>query len=398
MKVLQINSVCGIKSTGRICTDLEEVLRQKGHESIILYGREQAPPMYDSISCRITSPNEVRTHALQSRIFDNSGFCSKKSTLRIINKIEMYNPDIVHLHNVHGYYLDVESLFEYLKRSRRKVVWTLHDCWAMTGHCSHFTMVQCEQWKTQCMHCVQKKEYPACYGVSKVQKNFQRKKKAFTNVPDMTIVTPSHWLADIVKQSFLKDYSVNIIPNGVDLTVFRPDFQNPYRNIVCDNKRVLLGVATAWTTPKGYHDFIRLRELLDSRYQIVLIGLTNKQLDGLPKDIVGIKATNSREELARYYSNAYAVLSLSREETMGLTVAEALACGTPAVVYNATALPEMITEKCGRIIECGNLKEVIRILDELEQIDLNECVKRAENYEKQKMYERYISLYEEKIK
>ena len=398
MKVMQINSVCGIRSTGKICTDLEEVLRRKGHESRILYGRETAPEIYDSISRRITSPNEIRVHAFLSRIFDNSGFCSKKSTHRMIDEIERYNPDIVHLHNIHGYYLDVDSLFKYLKQSKRNVVWTLHDCWAMTGHCSHFTMAQCEQWKTHCSHCIQKKEYPACYGISNANKNFERKKKAFRNVSNMTIVTPSQWLADITKQSFLKDYPIKLIPNGVDLSVFKPDSQNPYSDTACDGKRVLLSVATAWTDRKGYHDYIRLSKILDDRYQIVLIGLTNKQLKILPKDIVGVKVKNSREELARYYSNAYAVLSLSKEETMGLTVVEALACGTPVVVYNSTALPEIVTVKCGRIVECGNLNGIVKVLDELEEIDLKDCVKRAEEYEKQKMYEEYISLYEEHIK
>lgn len=398
MKVLQINSVCGIRSTGKICTDLAEVLQSKGHESRILYGREKAPEIYNDISQRITSVNEVRFCALLSRVFDNSSFGFRKSTIRVIKEIEQYNPDIIHLHNLHGYYLDVEELFAYLKKSKRKVIWTLHDCWAMTGHCSHFTAVKCEQWKTHCLHCIQKKEYPACYGFSNVYKNFDRKKSSFTNVSNMTLVTPSHWLADIIGQSFLKDYPVIPIPNGVDLNVFKPSSQNPYKNIVRDGKRVLLSVATAWSKRKGYDDFIKLSKILDDRYQIVLIGLNEKQMAYLPKEIIGIKATNSREELAGYYSNAYALLSLSKEETMGLTIVEALACGTPAIVYNATALPENITERCGKIIECGNLQKIVNILDEMEKIDSKDCIERAEKFEKQKMYEKYIALYKEVIK
>lgn len=398
MKVLQINSVCGIRSTGKICTDLEEVLRSKGHESRILYGRENCPERYASISQRITSPNEVRIHAIQSRIFDNSGFCSKKSTQRVIHEIENYNPDIVHLHNIHGYYLDVEGVFEYLKKSKQKVVWTLHDCWAMTGHCSHFSAVNCERWKTGCYDCPQKRQYPSSFFVDNSKRNYERKKKAFTQIADLYLVTPSQWLADITKKSFLKEYPIKVIPNGVDFTAFKPNLQNPYKNIICDGKKVLLGVATAWTSRKGYDDFIKLSKLLDDRYQIVLLGLTEKQLQFLPKEIVGIKATNSREKLAQYYSNAYALLSLSREETMGLTVVEALACGTPAVVYNATALPETIIQTCGRVVQSGALEEIVNVLDELERISPEKCIERAKNYEKQKMYEKYISLYEGIVK
>ena len=218
MKVLQINSVCGIGSTGRIATDLHSILKEQGHESYIAYARDEAKNCDNAIKIGNKTDNYV--HVAQTRLFDKHGLGSYYATKKFIKQIEELNPDIIHLHNMHGYYINIQLLFEYLKKANKPVVWTLHDCWAFTGHCSHFDYIGCKQWKSKCVQCEQKKEYPKNIAISRVKKNYEMKNLLFNGIKNMTIVTPSQWLADLVQQSFLKDYPIKVINNGIDLNVF----------------------------------------------------------------------------------------------------------------------------------------------------------------------------------
>jgi len=218
-----INSVCGIRSTGRICTDYAEGYIADGHEVKIAYGRENVPEEYQHLSYRIGTELDVKVNALAARIFDNEGFNSKKQTAEFLKWAEEYNPDLLWLHNLHGYYINVELLFDWIKsRPNMQVKWLLHDCWAFTGHCPHFAVVKCEQWKSECKKCMQKEKYPKSIVISNCLQNFKRKKAAFCGVKKMTLVTPSQWLANLVKQSFLKDYLVEVRHNTIDTTVFKP--------------------------------------------------------------------------------------------------------------------------------------------------------------------------------
>ncbi len=400
MKVLQINSVCGIRSTGRICADIADVLREGGDECKIAYGREGVPERYRDISYRIGSETDVKLHALASRAFDSSGFHSRNSTKKLLSYIDEYKPDLIHLHNIHGYYINIELLFDCLKRKDIPVVWTLHDCWAFTGHCSHYSAVGCEKWRDGCEKCPQKGEYPKSVLCDRSRVNYARKKEFFRGVSDMTIVTPSEWLADQVRQSFLGEYRVEVINNGIDLDVFKPtesDFRVRYG---LEDKKIVLGVATAWGERKGLGRFISLANMLGDGYRVVLVGLTEKQISLLPENVLGMARTDSPRELAEIYSAADICLSLSSEETMGLTVVEANACGTPAAVFDKTALPELIDGNNGIVFKEAVLESVS---DELKALDTSvfsaeACVNAAKKYEKRKKYEKYVELYKEMLK
>ena len=338
MRVLFINSVCGIGSTGRICTDLAKKLESEGHEVKIAYGRGEAPEQFREYAVRIGTEFSWKLHALQTRLFDTNGFGSSNATKKFLQWAETYKPNVLWLHNIHGYYINVEMLFSWIKKHpEMEVKWTLHDCWAFTGHCAYFTAAKCEQWKTECRECGQKDRYPQCLFFSNVKKNYQRKKAAFAGVHNLTLITPSQWLANLTRESFLKDYPVEVHYNTIDKTVFKPtpsDFRQRYG---LEDKFIVLGVANIWDERKGLKDFYKLAQMLDEHYAIVLVGLSKKQISELPKKIKGLKRTNSTEELAAIYSAAGLYVNPSKEETFGMTTAEAEACGTSTVVYKDTA-------------------------------------------------------------
>lgn len=392
MKIFMINSVCGIRSTGRICTDLAEVLHENGHECRIAYGREDVPDKYKIIAYRIGNNNGVRSHALGSRLFDRTGFYSKKQTEKLVDEIERYCPDVIHLHNLHGYYLNIEVLFEYLAEANIPIVWTLHDCWAFTGHCAHFSLAGCDRWKTGCFDCPQKRSYPSALLFDRSKDNWKRKKELFTSVKNMTVVTPSQWMAGLVKESFLQKYSITVIPNGIDLSVFKPtpgDFRKKYS---LQGKRIILGVASLWDDRKGLNDFIKLADLIDDNTRIVLVGLNKKQIRSLPSNIIGIERTNDIKELAEIYTAADVFFNPSKEETMGLTTVEAMACGTPVVVSDRTAVPEVVTEYGGVVAEEMSAERAKTAINEIFQMTFRP-LDNAERYEKNTMFFRYLDLY-----
>lgn len=396
MKVLQINSVCGIRSTGRICTDIADVLRASADECRIGYGRSRVPEQYRPIAVPIGGRLNTILHGLGSRLFDNTGFYSAFATRKFLKWVDGYRPDIVHLHNIHGYYLNIKLLFKYLKKKNVPVVWTLHDCWAFTGHCSHFAAQDCQQWQQQCCHCPLRKEYPASLLLDNSRGNYRRKKKLFGDMPNMHIVTPSDWLGHCVKRSFLQQYPVTTIQNGVDLSLFKPTESDFVQRYGLQGKKLVLGVASAWSEHKGLRKFYRLAELLGPDYQVVLVGLTADQLQELPADVMGIVRTNSIQELAQLYTAAYVHVSMSLEETMGLTVIEANACGTPVVVFDRTALPEIVTPETGVVLQECTPEAVAKILLETgfsKDRYAEKCIAHAGQFEKQKMYSQYIELY-----
>lgn len=255
MRVLQINSVCGIGSTGRIATDIHAILAEQGHDSYIAYGRDS--PLNCDTAIRIGTNLDNYVHVAKTRIFDQHGFGSKKASEDFIGKIKEVNPDVIHLHNIHGYFINVESLFRYIKEANKPIVWTLHDCWAFTGHCTYFDFVGCDCWKIEGDHkCIQKRSYPASFLFNNSRNNFNRKRKAFAGIKNLTIVTPSKWLAELVKQSFLGEYSIKVINNGIDLDVFKPTDSDFRQRFNLKNKFITLGVASTWDSRKGLSYFL----------------------------------------------------------------------------------------------------------------------------------------------
>lgn len=273
MKILQVNSVCGVGSTGRIATDLYKIIESNGHECIVAYGRGSAPDNIKTI--KIGSNIDNYLHVAKTRIFDRNAFGSKIATRDFINKVEEYNPDIIHLHNIHGYYINIEILFNYIKEKNKTVIWTLHDCWAFSGHCSYFDIVNCDKWKTGCYNCPNKGQYPKSLLLDNSKQNYLRKKSIFSGIKNLTIVTPSVWLSDLVKQSILKDYESKIIYHGIDLNKFNVKSNSTFRERHdLGNKFLILGVANIWDERKGYRYFIELSKIIkeDSMDRLHLIG------------------------------------------------------------------------------------------------------------------------------
>ena len=368
MKIVFVNSVCGIGSTGRICGELSKEYEAQGHTCKIAYGRvDTVPEEYKKYAVRIGTPLGVKLHAAFCRIFDNHGLASYLDTKKFIKWLDGYKPDMLWLHNIHGYYINYKLLFNWIKaQPNLEVKWTLHDCWAFTGHCSYFSEVKCYKWETQCKACPQKHNYPTSILCDNSRGNFKAKKSAFCGVKNMTIYTPSLWLKNLVERSFLKEYPIEVLYNKVDKNIFKPresDFRKKHN---LEDKKIVLGAASVWEERKGLSTFYYLAKELDSSYKVVLVGLTPQQIAALPENILGLPRTNSMEELAEIYSAADVFVNPSKEETFGLTSVEALYCGTKAIVYKDTACEE-IAQKYGGIVVEQSAEAVYDAIKSLEE-------------------------------
>lgn len=401
MNVIQINSVCGVGSTGRIATDLEKILISKGHRSTIAYGRENAKGCERAI--RIGSKFDNFLHLFRSRMIDQHGFGSTAATKKLIAKIKDYNPDIIHIHNLHGYYIHIGLLFDFIKDTNKAVIWTLHDCWPFTGHCAYFDYEDCERWRVQCYKCPLKMDYPKSLFLDRSHTNYQKKKIAFNGVQNLTIVTPSNWLASLVKESFLQDYPVEVIHNGIDLNVFKPTISRFRHRNNLEGQFLLLGVASPWSERKGYRYFLDLAGQLKSDEKIVLVGVSSEQIKLLPPNIIGIGRTSNTSELAEIYSTADLFINPTLEDNFPTTNLEALACGTPVITFNSGGSPECLTTDCGLVVERGDLPGLVAAISTVRDSGKTaysiHCQKRArECFDKDSRFGEYIKLYERTIR
>lgn len=352
MRYLFINSVAGFGSTGRLAAETCRELMGQGHQCVLAFGRMQAN-CADIPTVPIGSPLGCKLHGLRSRILDDHGFGSYAATRRFLEWVKEYDPDIIWLHNLHGYYIHIGLLFSYLRTCGKEIIWTLHDCWAFTGHCAYFDFAGCDRWKTGCHACPQKRTYPASLLRDNSRGNYEKKKALFTGISNLRLIVPSHWLEKRVKESFLKDYPVQVQYHRIDETVFKPTPSNFREKYGLQEKIILLGVASVWDARKGLQDFLELEKLLDERFQIVLIGLNPSQIASLPKGILGLPRTDNLEQLVQAYSAADIFLNPSAEETFGMTTLEARYCGTEAVVYRNTACEEIVHQFGGVAVPKG---------------------------------------------
>lgn len=400
-KILQVCVDGNMGSTGRIAETIGKLAISHGWESYIAHGRFKRPS--ESHIIQIGSRFDVFMHGIQTRLFDRNGLGSRQATLKFVERIKAIRPDLIHLHHLHGYYINIKILFNYLAQESIPVVWTFHDCWSITGHCTHFDFVGCEKWKSECNNCPQIKEYPASIFVDRSKKNFYLKKTLFTSVKNLTIVSVSNWLNNIVGVSFLEHKSRLVIYNGIDIDLFSPKSDKSIRlKYQLENKFMIFGVARPWNKRKGLNDFIALSKKIKGDTIIVLVGLNDNQINTLPKNIIGLPGTENQSELSNFYDSADLYMNLSVQETFGLTTAEALACGTPAVVYNATACPEIIDEYTGIVVRKNDING---LLDSIETIKKNgkasysiACRERAVKlFNKNDRFMEYISLYEKML-
>lgn len=357
MKVVMINSVSGYGSTGSICVDIAIELERHGHECFIAFG--QVSRGYHN-EFKIGTKLENHLHNVGSRLLGKQGYFTKRGTKKLVDFLRSYNPDVIHLHNLHGNYLKLEILFKYLIEVQKPVVWTLHDCWAFTGKCAHYTDVQCFKWQTHCDNCPQVQKYPPSVLLDRSSVMFDDKKEWFTSLKNMTIIPVSNWLAREVSTSFLNKYPLIPIYNWVNHEIFKPmiatDFHKKYE--VSAEKFTVLLVSAGWhETDVKYQDAIALAAVLPDDMQIIMIGKVVKP-EYLPKNIKHIDYLNGPAELANAYSFADVYVHLSTEDTFGKVIAEALSCGTPAVVYDVTACPEIIDTHCGYVVAKRDVQQV----------------------------------------
>ena len=413
-KLFYISGSVNFGAPGRIVEQLGLLAQKHGYEVLVAHSTRNENPTQLPHFAMTTKCDEVM-HAAGAKFMDLHGLLSSRKTQQMVERIKDYQPDIIHLHNIHGYFCNFKVLFEYLDSIDTPVVWTMHDCWPFTGRCFHFVGVDCYKWRTGCHDCKAEPGYTVSKYYDRSKELYALKKRLFSSVKRLTLVPVSDWQAAFLKDSFLKDCNVHTIHNGVDIEKFRPMNGNRLRDKhKLDGKFVILGVASPWNTRKGLDDFYRLRTMLSDEFAVVMVGLTSKQIEKLPNGIIGIARTESQQELAEYYSMADVFVNLTYLDTFPTVNLEALACGTPVVTYRTGGSPEAIADVAceleyktgalryptGMVVEQGDVEGIIRSIRELRQrpISANVCRQRAvEHFDKDKCFAEYIRLYESLI-
>lgn len=402
MKLLILNATANTGSTGRIAEDIGFLAQQSGFEVRFAYGRREVNSSLQLM--RIGSEWDTSIHGVKSRLFDAHGFGSRNATKAFIRDLEVWKPDLINIHNLHGYYINVEILFEYLKRLQIPVVWTFHDCWPFTGHCAHFERVGCYKWQTECHHCPLRSGYPASWFFDNSTSNFRRKKEIFNGLNNLTIVTPSQWLAEHVSNSFLGSYAVKMINNGVNLNIFKPKsgIETTKSKYGISSNPVVLGVANTWKKRKALEDFVCLNQLLAADIQIVLVGMTQEQAKGLPSNIIPIARTENVAELAALYSAADVFVNPTYVDNFPTTNIEALACGTPIITYHTGGSPEAIDEQTGIVVPKGDINGLANavnlVMGKGKAYYSQNCRNRAEKlYNKDARFRDYLDLFQKMI-
>jgi glycosyltransferase involved in cell wall biosynthesis len=403
LKVLQINSCINSGSTGRIAEQIGELILQYGGESCVAYARNEQESKSEKI--KIGSDFDLYRHVILTRLLDRHGLASGQATKELVRRIRAFQPDIIHLHNIHGYFLNYKILFRYLQSSDIPVVWTLHDCWAFTGHCAYFTAVGCDKWQSGCFRCPQKKVYPKSLLLDRSSKNYLDKKEHFTSVGNIVFVPVSDWLAELLSRSYLGKYPLKRIYNGIDTLVFFPknNKEAVYYRYRISADFLIVGVAAIWSPQKGLDDFIRLYEQIPENYKILLIGLSEEQTKAIPDGIISIPRTESLSLLVDIYSAADLFINPTREDNFPTVNLEALACGTPVATYSTGGAPEALTPETGFTVLPGDIQGLLDAIDTVRQngkaFYSKACRKRIlEHFKKEDRYREYMQLYREVLK
>lgn len=390
MRIAQINATCGSGSTGKICVAVSKLLNEKGIENVIMYSQG-----YSDYSNGIKYSNEAykKLQALKSRVFGNWGFNSHIATVNLINELEKFRPDVIHLHNIHAHDCDLNMLFMYIKKKNIKVFWTFHDCWAFTGYCTHFMLSNCNKWENTCRSCPKRKEFSWLLDRSTILHN---KKRALYQDINLTIITPSQWLADVVKKSFLKNKECRVINNGINLDVFRP--VDSQKSSYYADKFVILGVSSVWNYSKGLDIFCELANILDEKkFTIILVGTDDSVDKNLPHNIISIHRTQNQDELARLYSSADLFLNPTREDTYPTVNLESIACGTPVLSFNTGGSTESIISPSEMTIQSNTINETVKKIMWFYNRKINlfqQCVNKSKEFDENMCFKKYLDLYD----
>ena len=403
MKVLRITTSANTGAISRTAEQLGELVMAEGWESYIAYSRPGNPSSSQLI--KVGNYFSILFHLFLTRCFDMCGYGSYFATKKLIKKIKKISPDIIHIHNIHSYDFNLEVLFNFFSTLQTPIVWTQHDCWAYTGHCTFYSSVNCQKWKSECYNCPQYNTPPKSWWVDGSKRNYKLKKQLFTSVNNMHLVAVSQWMKYELTNSFLSKYPIHLIYNGIDVQKFRPRQQDSH--LVRDkynlgNRKLLIGVASTWESRKGLDDYIELNKRLSMDYSILLVGVTDSIKRKLPQGILAINRTESMDELAMLYSASFISLNLSKEESFGKTTPEAMACGVPCIVYDSTASPELVDEKTGIVVKPNDIDDLYHAILEIEKWDVistrENCRNRACTYfSKDVNYKKYIELYKKII-
>lgn len=398
LKLLQINVAANWGSHGRIAEEIGLEAMAQGWESYIAYGRYANPSKSHIV--KIGDLFDHCLHGAQSLLLDRHGLASCGPTKKLIREIEQIKPDLIHLHNIHGFYLNYPIFFRYLSTVDIPVVWTLHDCWAFTGHCAWPIHGHCDRFQEQCCHCpLQSKGYPKSFLLDRSRSNFKLKKRYFRSLQDLHLVTVSRWLEQQVRLSFMQDMDIRTIYNGLDTEVFRPSGTPP--TSVTDGHPLVLGVCNAWYDWKGLDDMAALREILPDDYEVMVVGVNEDQMHRLPEGITCIRRTDSVSQLAEIYSQADVFVNPSKVESFGMTTAEALSCGTPSIVYDTSACPEVVDNLTGRVVPLGDVNALAKAVMEICSLPGREAMRQAcreraiRLFNRQDRYKEYLQLYNE---
>lgn len=405
MKILQINTVYkNGGSTGRIAYDLRNIILASGNEAYVAYGYEFKPLSVEDYedTFKMCSHSRLQWSKLMTRLFAHHGFYNASETKQLLKWIDEVRPDIIHLHNIHNHYINVRLLFDYIKQHHIPVVWTLHDCWSFTGWCAYFDMAHCDKWKNGCLgHCPSKGDYPFTWFSAHNERNYRDKKQTFLGVGNLTLVTPSQWLADLTRESFLKDYPVEVINNGVDTEFFKPlcdtDIRKKYG--IPENAKIILALMNMWGKRKGSDYLLELPKHLNDDELLVVVGLKEEQLGILQQEhSIGISRTDNVQELAALYSEASVFINPTLEDNFPTTNIEALACGTPIVTFRTGGSVESVTPHTGIVVEQGNMDGLLTAIREVcakgKSFYAKACREKAvSDYNKDVQYGKYIDLY-----
>lgn len=398
MRIFQLNTFCGVKSTGRIALEIAKLVEADGGECRIGYGVPELSADAKEYAYRIGTPLERKVHGAMRKLLDAEGYGSYAATQKLIQEMKSFSPDLVHLHNIHGCYLHLSSLFAYLRDSKLPVVWTLHDCWPFTGHCAYFDYSGCERWQTGCYDCPQQRNYPVCIGLDGSHRNYRHKKKWFTQLNDLTFVAPCEWMLQPLSKSFMGKYPARVIPNGVNLDVFKPTDSDLRFRYSLDGKMICLSVASEWDARKGLPYLCEAAKKMGESYRFVVIGLEKKQTALLPANMIGLERTANVEELAAWYTAADCFVNPTLEDNMPMVNLEALACGTPVAVFHTGGCPEAIDDDTGRVVPQGDLEALCAAIESLasEKHQRKEaCLKRSQSFDCKRTFQTYLDLYKE---
>ena len=400
-KLLQINPVVRLNtSTGRIMKEIGEIAIAAGWESYIAYsGARDGVPQHSSQLIPVGNKLDLAMHAVATRLFDAHGLASRRATKQLILRIREIDPDIIHIHNVHGYWLNYPLLCQYLQESGKPVIWTVHDCWLYTGHCYYYSAVGCDKWSTGCGHCPQKRAFPASWVFDRSARNWRDKQRAFGSLERLTIAPVSEWIRSEMSRSFLKDKQFQVIHNGIDLDVFKPEAAEGQDR---PTGTVILGVASLWVghEEKGVQDFIQLAGLLREDEHLVLVGrMSEAQRAAFPANVQLIERTENVGKLAALYASATAFVNPTWQDNYPTVNLEAIACGTPVVTYRTGGSVEAVTAGTGFVVEQGDVQGLLDRVRELAAEDRKAVTERCrahalQHFSKQERYQDYIRLYE----